>query len=55
LGDVIALEASFGFLATRSIVVSESAAPEGLVFRANVLPHNEYGMIGRGSRPPVVP
>jgi hypothetical protein len=36
-------------LQTGSILVVEGAPSEGFVFRANVLPHNEYGMIGTGT------
>jgi hypothetical protein len=38
-------------LQTGSILVAEGAPSEGFVFRANVLPHNEYGMIGTGTAP----
>jgi hypothetical protein len=38
-------------LQTGSILVAEGAPNEGFVFRANVLPHNEYGMIGTGTAP----
>ena len=31
--------------------MAEGAPSEGFVFRANVLPHNEYGMIGTGTAP----
>ena len=31
--------------------MAEGAPNEGFVFRANVLPHNEYGMIGTGTAP----
>jgi hypothetical protein len=38
-------------LQTGSILVAEGTPNEGFVFRANVLPHNEYGMIGTGTPP----
>jgi hypothetical protein len=38
-------------LQTGSILVAEGTPNEGFVFRANVLPHNEYGMIGTGTAP----
>src|SRR5260221_1874543 len=36
---------------TGSIVVADGAPHEGFVFRGNLAPHNEYGIVGSGTRP----